>query len=72
MRAELLASGISAQVVSAHLVSRPGGSKVTDKQTDREEFHPRGTAAIAAIFILTMILMWGSVYVILLARGVTS
>ena len=45
---------------------------MTDKQTEREEFHPRGTAAIAAIFILTLLLLWGSVYVILLARGVTS
>lgn len=45
---------------------------MTDKQTEREEFHPRGTVAIAAIFILMLFLLWGSVYVILLARGVTS
>jgi hypothetical protein len=37
-----------------------------------EHFKPTGTLFILAIFVATIILLWGSVYVILLARGVTS
>ncbi len=36
-----------------------------------EHFVPRGTVFILAMFVATMILLWGSVYVILLSRGVT-
>ena len=36
-----------------------------------EEFKPKGTVFILAIFIVTLILLWGSVYLILLSRGVT-
>lgn len=36
-----------------------------------EEFQPRGTVAILAMFVLAIIILWGSVYLILLSRGVT-
>jgi len=35
------------------------------------EFHPRGTVAILVMFVLAIIILWASVYVILLSRGVT-
>ncbi len=35
------------------------------------EFKPKGTMAILAIFVITLILLWGSVFLILLSRGVT-
>ncbi len=41
------------------------------KPEDVEEFHPKGTMVILLLFILTLILLWGSVYLILLSRGVT-
>ena len=36
-----------------------------------EHFKPTGTIFVLAVFVATMILLWGSVYVILLSRGVT-
>lgn len=36
-----------------------------------EEFKPRGTIAIVAMFVATLILLWLSIYLILIARGVT-
>jgi len=36
-----------------------------------EEFKPRGTIAVVAIFVATLILLWLSIYLILIARGVT-
>lgn len=41
------------------------------EDSENEEFQPKGTIVILLIFVLTMILLWGSVYVILLSRGVT-
>ena len=38
---------------------------------DQNEFKPKGTIVILLIFLLTIIVLWGSVYVILLDRGVT-
>ena len=35
------------------------------------DFRPRGTIVILVIFILTLIALWASVYLILLSRGVT-
>ncbi len=35
------------------------------------EFHPKGTMTILILFIITIILLWGSVFFILLSRGVT-
>lgn len=39
---------------------------------EEEEYHPKGTVAILILFVLAILLLWGSVYVILLARGVTA
>ena len=36
-----------------------------------EHFKPTGTIFVLTVFVATLILLWGSVYVILLARGVT-
>lgn len=41
------------------------------ENSEHEEFEPKGTIVILLIFVLTLILLWGSVYVILLSRGVT-
>lgn len=41
----------------------------TDNET--EEYHPRGTVAILTLFVLAIIILWGTVYLILLSRGVT-
>jgi hypothetical protein len=38
---------------------------------EKNEFKPKGTIVILLIYLLTIILLWGSVYVILLGRGVT-
>ena len=38
---------------------------------DEEHFKPTGTLFILALFVATIILLWASVYVILLSRGVT-
>lgn len=38
---------------------------------NNQEFKPKGTMAILLIFVLTLILLWGSVYLILLSRGMT-
>lgn len=40
-------------------------------EADEEEFQPRGTVAILVMFVLAIIILWGSVYVILISRGVT-
>ena len=37
-----------------------------------EEFQPKGTLLVMGIFVLTIILLWGSVYLILLERGITQ
>jgi hypothetical protein len=36
-----------------------------------EHFKPTGTLFVLALFVATMILLWMSVYIILLSRGVT-
>ena len=36
-----------------------------------EDFEPRGTIAIVGLFVATLILLWLSIYLILIARGVT-
>lgn len=40
-------------------------------EIEEEEFQPRGTVAILVMFVLAIIILWVSVYVILLSRGVT-
>lgn len=47
---------------------------MSDQSVDaafEEEFKPRGTIAIVAMFVATLILLWLSIYLILIARGVT-
>lgn len=57
------------------------GMTALDDQTDdvgngsidesAEHFTPTGTLFVLALFVATIILLWASVYVILLSRGVT-
>ena len=39
--------------------------------TEEEHFKPTGTLFVLVLFVATIILLWASVYVILLSRGVT-
>ncbi len=51
-----------------------GGARVPGDETgavEEEHFRPVGTLFVLAVFVITMILLWASVYVILLSRGVT-
>lgn len=51
-----------------------GGARVSGEETsavEEEHFRPVGTVFVLAVFVITMILLWASVYVILLSRGVT-
>ncbi|MFN3742764.1 MAG: cytochrome c oxidase subunit 2A [Anaerolineales bacterium] len=36
-----------------------------------EEFKPKGTVAMLVVFALTLIVLWGTIYMILLQRGGT-
>lgn len=50
-----------------------GETEAGDATAEPEgHFRPTGTIAILAAFVLTLILLWLSVYVILLSRGVTA
>ncbi|MFC1997637.1 cytochrome c oxidase subunit 2A [Chloroflexota bacterium] len=45
---------------------------MSDKNaTEKNEFKPKGTLVILGIFLITLIVLWGTVYIILLNRGVT-
>ncbi|MDJ0496994.1 MAG: hypothetical protein QNJ89_04135 [Acidimicrobiia bacterium] len=35
------------------------------------EFKPRGTVAFAVAFVVVLLLMWFSIYIIMLTRGTT-
>jgi hypothetical protein len=41
------------------------------QKKNQEKFHPKGTLIILLLFLLTLIALWGTVYLILLQRGVT-
>jgi len=41
------------------------------KDKEDEEFHPTGTVAILAIFVVTLIAIWATIYMILVNRGGT-
>ena len=46
----------------------------TESEHDSEaqgEFHPRGTVAFVAAFVVVLLLMWISIYIIMLSRGTT-
>lgn len=47
-------------------------SEVTEGAPAEEHFKPVGTMFVLALFVLTIILLWGSVYLILLTRGATT
>lgn len=36
-----------------------------------EAFEPKGTLLVMLIFLVTLVVLWGSIYYILLSRGVT-
>lgn len=36
-----------------------------------DEFKPKGTVAFVAAFVVVLMLMWFSIYIILLSRGTT-
>ena len=44
----------------------------TKPSEETAEFHPKGTALVLAIFVVVLILLWGTVYLILLSRGMTT
>ncbi|MBN2147482.1 MAG: cytochrome c oxidase subunit 2A [Anaerolineales bacterium] len=44
---------------------------MAEKDKKNNDFQPKGTILILIIFLVTMIVLWGSVYWILLQRGVT-
>jgi hypothetical protein len=44
---------------------------MTEEHHDGEEFKPKGTLVILFIFLVTLIVLWATVYVILLQRGIT-
>lgn len=47
-------------------------ARAQDKPSgEAEQFQPTGTLLIVFIFFLLLIILWGSVYLILLSRGVT-
>ncbi|GAB4495714.1 MAG: hypothetical protein OHK0052_03870 [Anaerolineales bacterium] len=41
------------------------------KSKQAEPFEPKGTLLIMLIFLVTLVVLWGSIYFILLSRGVT-
>lgn len=41
------------------------------KSQTPESFEPKGTLLVMAIFLVTLIVLWSSIYYILLSRGVT-
>ncbi len=40
-------------------------------EQEEEHFKPTGTIFLLVMFVVALILLWASVYVILLSRGVT-
>ncbi len=52
--------------------SQPGSGSGAPAGVSDEHFKPVGTIFLLAVFVLTLILLWASVYVILISRGVTT
>lgn len=48
----------------------PPGAEAHDE--GEEHFRPTGTIFLLAMFVAALILLWASVYVILISRGVTA
>lgn len=40
------------------------------KPGDMQQFHPKGTVIVLILFMIILIALWTSVYLILLSRGV--
>ncbi|NOX61659.1 MAG: cytochrome c oxidase subunit 2A [Chloroflexi bacterium] len=41
------------------------------ESNDAQESHPKGAALVLVIFLILIVVLWASVYLILLSRGVT-
>ena len=50
----------------------PGAEPPVSEADVEEHFRPIGTIFLLALFVATLILLWVSVYVILISRGVTT
>ena len=48
-----------------------GETADADEALSEEHFKPTGTIFVLGLFVATIILLWASVYIILLSRGVT-
>ena len=44
--------------------------KLPENGNEQHE-HPKGTAVVMAIFMLIIIILWGTVYLLMLSRGVS-
>ena len=44
---------------------------MANKDKDDDEFRPTGTIAVLTIFVITLIAIWGTIYMILVGRGGT-
>ncbi|MBI4761878.1 MAG: cytochrome c oxidase subunit 2A [Chloroflexota bacterium] len=44
---------------------------MTKKDKADDEFRPTGTVVILAIFVVTLIVIWATIYMILIGRGGT-
>ena len=44
---------------------------MSQNNDQNEEFKPRGTLAVLGIFVITLIALWATVYLIMLSQGVT-
>lgn len=44
---------------------------MANNNKNADEFNPKGTMVVLVIFFVTLIVLWASIYVILLGRGVT-
>jgi hypothetical protein len=54
----------------AELSERQTGAKSSvDEVSHGEEFHPRGTLVILLIYLLLIVALWGSMFLIMLERS---
>lgn len=37
-----------------------------------EQFHPKGTVLVMVLFVVTLIILWGSIYLLMLSQGATT
>lgn len=60
---------LTARAKDRRFVTKEHGATTSSEE---EHFKPVGTVFILAAFVLTIILLWASVYLILLSRGATG